>query len=35
METHSRVLAWGIPQTEDPGGNTVHGVAKESSHRTD
>lgn len=23
METHSRVLAWGIPQTEDPGGDTV------------
>ena len=26
MATHSSILAWKIPQTEDPG--TVHGVAK-------
>ena len=25
--THSSVLAWRIPWTEEPGGNTVHGVA--------
>ena len=27
MATHSSVLAWGIPWTEEPGA-TVHGVAK-------
>ena len=27
METHSSILAWRIPWTEEPG-NTVHGVAK-------
>ena len=27
MATHSSILAWEIPQTEEPGG--VHGVAKE------
>ena len=26
METHSSVLAWEIPWTEDPGG--LHGVAR-------
>ena len=28
METHSSILVWTIPQTEEPGGATVHGVAK-------
>ena len=26
---HSRILAWGIPWTEEPGGATVHGASKE------
>ena len=26
--THSSILAWKIPWTEEPGGATVHGVAK-------
>ena len=29
MVTHSSILAWEIPWTEDPGGIQVHGVAKE------
>ena len=28
MATHSNILAWEIPWTEEPGGATVHGVAK-------
>ena len=32
METHSSILIWRIPRTEEPGGGggcpTVHGVAK-------
>ena len=28
MGTHSSVLAWRIPQTEEPGGTAVHGVAE-------
>ena len=28
MATHSSILAWKIPWTEEPGGLTVHGVAK-------
>ena len=28
MATHSSILAWKIPWTEEPGGATVHGVAK-------
>ena len=28
--THSSILAWEIPWTEEPGGATVHGFAKES-----
>ena len=28
MATHSSVLAWEIPWTEEPGGATVQGVAK-------
>ena len=30
MATHSSFLAWEIPWPEEPGGATVHGVAKES-----
>ena len=29
MATHPSILAWEIPWTEEPGGATVHGVAKE------
>ena len=29
MATHSSVLAWRTPWTEEPGGATVHRVAKE------
>ena len=29
MATHSSMLAWEIPQTEEPGGATVCGVAKD------
>ena len=28
MATHSSILAWRIPWTEDPGGATVHRVTK-------
>ena len=28
MATHSSILAWKIPQTEEPGRATVHGVPK-------
>ena len=28
MASHSRILAWRIPWTEEPGGATVHGVTK-------
>ena len=28
MATHSSILAWRIPWTEEPGRHTVHGVAK-------
>ena len=28
MATYSSILAWKIPRTEEPGGATVHGVAK-------
>ena len=29
MATHSNILAWKMPWTEEPGGlHTVHGVAK-------
>ena len=30
MATHSGILGWEIPWTEDPGGATVHGVARVS-----
>ena len=38
MATHSRVLAWRIPWTEEPGGGveaTVHGVAKSQTQLSD
>ena len=28
MATHSNILAWGIPWTEEPGGATIHRVTK-------
>ena len=28
VATHSSILAWRIPRTEEPGGLTVHGVPK-------
>ena len=28
MATHSSILAWEIPWTEEPGGPIVHGVAE-------
>ena len=28
MASHSSILAWRTPWTEEPGGATVHGVAK-------
>ena len=28
MATHSSILAWRIPWTEEPGGLTIHGVSK-------
>ena len=28
MATHSSILAWRIPWTEEPGGLCIHGVAK-------
>ena len=31
MATHSSILAWEIPWTEEPGG-LVHGVAKSLTH---
>ena len=30
MATHSSILAWEIPWTEEPGGLKVHEAAKES-----
>ena len=36
MATHSSVLAWEIPWTEEPDGlHTVHGVAKSRTHTTE
>ena len=29
MATHSSILAWEIPWTEEPGRATVHGITKE------
>ena len=28
MATHSSILAWRIPWTEEPGRSTIHGVKK-------
>ena len=28
MATHSRILAWDSPCTEEPGGSIVHGVVQ-------
>ena len=30
MTTHSSILAWEIPWTEEPGRTTIHRVAKDS-----
>ena len=36
MATHSCILAWRIPWTEEPGGlHTVHGVAKNQTRLSD
>ena len=35
MATHSSVLAWKIPWTEEPGGLTVHGVTKSRTQLSD
>ena len=34
MATHSTILAWRIPWTEEPGGATVHGVAEQDTTET-
>ena len=33
MATCSSILAWKIPQTEEPGGAAIHGVADVTEHR--
>ena len=35
MAPHSSTLAWKIPWTEEPGGHTVHGVAKSRTRLND
>ena len=35
MVTHSSILAWKIPRTEEPGRGTYHGATKESSWQSD
>ena len=35
MATHSSILAWRIPWTEEPGGLTVHGVPKSQTWLSD
>ena len=35
MATHSSILAWRIPWTEEPGGFTVQGVAKSRTRLSD
>ena len=35
MATHSSILAWRIPQTEEPGGLTVCGMAKRRARLSD
>ena len=34
MGTHSSILAWRIPWTEEPNGLTVHGVAKSQTKKS-
>ena len=35
MVTHSGILAWRIPWTEEHGGATVHGVSKSQTQLSD
>ena len=35
MATHSSILAWEIPWTEEPGGRRIHGVAKSQTRLRD
>ena len=35
MVTHSNILAWKIPWTEEPGGLQIHGVAKSWTRLSD
>ena len=35
MATHSNILAWKIPWTEEPGGLQIHGVAKSWTQLSD
>jgi len=35
MATHSSIPAWRIPWAEEPGGPTVHGVAKTQTQLSD
>ena len=35
MATHSSILAWRIPWTEEPGGATVHAIAKSQTRPSD
>ena len=35
MATHSNILTWRIPWTEEPGGLQVHGVAKSWTQQSD
>ena len=35
MITHSSVLVWRIPWIEEPGGTTVHGIAKSRTQLSD
>ena len=35
MATHSSILAWRMPWTEEPGEATVHGVAKSQTRLSD
>ena len=35
MTTHSSILAWRIPWTEEPGGTAVHGVEKSQTRLND
>ena len=36
MASHSRILAWRIPWTEEPGGlHTIHGVTKSQTRLSD